>query len=76
MWPGAKPLLFEKSSPGRTALSLPALDVPAAPLPTELIWAEVDLPELSELEAARHYLRLSQMNFCCQSNILSGNKTR
>ena len=63
MWQAEEPLLFEMSSPGRTAFSLPALDVPAAELPAELIRAEVNLPEISELELVRHYVRLSQKNF-------------
>jgi glycine dehydrogenase subunit 2 len=63
MWQAEEPLLFEMSSPGRTAFSLPELDVPAAELPAELIRAEVNLPEISELELVRHYVRLSQKNF-------------
>ena len=63
MWQAQEPLLFEMSSPGRTAYSLPGLDVPAAPLPEELVRAEVNLPEISELELVRHFTRLSQKNF-------------
>ena len=63
MWQAPEPLLFEMSSPGRTAFSLPELDVPEAPLPEELVREEVNLPEISELELVRHYVRLSQKNF-------------
>lgn len=65
MWQAPEPLLFEMSSPGRTAYSLPELDVPEAELPQELVRdAEaLNLPEISELELVRHYLRLSQKNF-------------
>ncbi|MBN1217929.1 MAG: aminomethyl-transferring glycine dehydrogenase subunit GcvPB [Anaerolineae bacterium] len=63
MWQSPEPLLFEMSSPGRTAFSLPELDVPETPLPNDLVRDEVDLPEISELELVRHYLRLSQKNF-------------
>jgi glycine dehydrogenase subunit 2 len=58
-----EPLLFEMSSPGRTAFSLPELDVPETLLPEELVRDEVNLPEISELELVRHYVRLSQKNF-------------
>ena len=63
MWQAEEPLLFEMSSPGRTAFSLPALDVPETPLPAGLTRDEVKLPEISELELVRHYVRLSQKNF-------------
>jgi glycine dehydrogenase subunit 2 len=65
MWQAPEPLLFEMSSPGRTAYSLPELDVPETELPQELVRdAEaLNLPEISELELVRHYLRLSQKNF-------------
>ncbi len=58
-----EPLLFELSSPGRTAFSLPTLDVPASPLPQELVREAVNLPEISELDLVRHYVHLSQKNF-------------
>jgi glycine dehydrogenase subunit 2 len=68
MWQAPEPLLFEMSSPGRTAFSLPELDVPETPLPEELIRDEVNLPEISELELVRHYVRLSQKNFSIDSH--------
>jgi glycine dehydrogenase subunit 2 len=58
-----EPLLYEMGSPGRTAFSLPALDVPEAALPADLLRDELNLPELSELELVRHYTHLSQKNF-------------
>jgi glycine dehydrogenase subunit 2 len=57
------PTLYETSVNGRTGLELPALDVPEAPLPDGLVRADNGLPELSELDVVRHYLRLSQRNF-------------
>lgn len=63
MWQHPEPLLFEMSSPGRTAFSLPELDVPETPLPAGLTRNKVNLPEISELELVRHYVRLSQNNF-------------
>ena len=57
-----EPLIFDLSSPGRTAFTLPALDVPAAPLPAHTR-ADLRLPEVSELDFVRHYTHLSQKNF-------------
>lgn len=55
-------LLFEMGSPGRTAASLPGLDVPAADIPADLLRSDLPLPELSEIEVVRHFTRLSQLN--------------
>jgi len=53
--------LFELSSPGRQAWSLPKLDVPAVDA-GEVARKDNDLPELSEVDVARHFTRLSVMN--------------
>jgi glycine dehydrogenase subunit 2 len=53
--------LFELSSPGRQAWSLPALDVPAVDV-GETARKDNDLPEVSEVDVARHFARLSIMN--------------
>jgi len=55
--------LYEISHPGRTAVSLPKLDVPEAPLPEEWLRDALPLPELSEPDLVRHYVRLSQLNY-------------
>jgi glycine dehydrogenase subunit 2 len=61
---GAEPIIYELSKPGRTAATLPALDVPEADLPAAaLLRTEVELPEVSELDLMRHYVRLSQLNW-------------
>jgi glycine dehydrogenase subunit 2 len=57
-----EPLIYELSSPGRTAFTLPELDVPAASLPSEMLRDDLDLPEVSELDFVRHYVHLSQKN--------------
>ena len=62
-----EPLIFERGTPGRTGASLAPLDVPAAD-PKALFGASfreepAHLPEVSEPEAFRHYVRLSQQNF-------------
>ncbi|MFQ5927249.1 MAG: aminomethyl-transferring glycine dehydrogenase subunit GcvPB, partial [Terriglobia bacterium] len=61
-------LIFEKSSPGKHAYSLPRLDVPAVK-PEEVLGAEFvrreieDFPEVSEIEIIRHFTRLSSWNY-------------
>ena len=57
-------LIFELSSPGRSAdAQYPQVPVEAT-VPTSLLRARPPLlPEVSELQAVRHYTRLSQLNF-------------
>ncbi len=59
----AEPTVYELSVPGRRAVELPPLDVPEAELPHGLLRADNGLPELSQLDVVRHYLRLSQRNY-------------
>jgi len=61
-------LLFERSSPGKKAYQLPDLDVPAVDPITALGVANVrkeieGFPEVSEVEAIRHFTRLSTWNY-------------
>jgi glycine dehydrogenase subunit 2 len=61
-------LLFEISSPGKKAYQLPELDVPdvdpAEVLGQENVRSEIEgFPEVSEVEAIRHFTRLSTWNF-------------
>lgn len=61
-------LIFEKSKTGRKGYTLPALDVPARSaselLPGDCIRKTAAiLPEVSENEISRHYIRLSQLNY-------------
>ena len=58
-----EPLIFEISSPGRTAFTLPGLDVPESDLPGDYVREDLKLPEVSELDFVRHYTHLSQMNY-------------
>jgi len=58
-----EPLLYELSSPGRRALRLPEVDVPKVALPEGLIREDLPLPELSEIDVVRHFVRLSQLNY-------------
>src|SRR5437660_7937464 len=61
-------LIFEMSSPGRVAFSLPEPDVPVADvralIPARYLRRKAaELPEVSELDVVRHYTRLSQLNY-------------
>jgi len=56
-------LIFEISRPGRCAAVLPALDVPPADLPKELLREDLPLPEVAEVDLVRHYMRLSHLNY-------------
>ena len=58
----SEPLIYEISRAGRRAVSLPACDVPEAPLPADAVRADLPLPEVSEIDVVRHYTRLSQLN--------------
>jgi glycine dehydrogenase subunit 2 len=63
-----EPLLFENSSPGKRGYQLPDLDVPpvdaAEVLGAQNTRAEIeDFPEVSEVEAIRHFTRLSTHNY-------------
>jgi len=63
-----EPLIFEKSAPGKSAYTLPQLDVEDIPveeiLDSKYLRAEVDgFPEVSEVELIRHYTRLSTWNY-------------
>ncbi len=62
-----EPLIFEVSSPGRRAYSLPELEVPDVSLdeclPSRELRTEApELPEVSEIDLVRHFTRLSQLN--------------
>src|SRR5579862_2273889 len=61
-------LLFERSSPGKRAYQLPELDVPAVDAEDALGAGNVreqieGFPEVSEVEAIRHFTRLSTWNY-------------
>ncbi len=60
-------LIFERSKPGRRAVTLPDLDVPAAKidslLPAAALRSQAPrLPEVSQQDLVRHYTRLSSRN--------------
>ncbi len=62
----SEPLIFELSSPGRTGVRPPLpqfepVDVATA-LPESEPRQDLDLPEVSEVDVMRHFVRLSQRN--------------
>src|SRR5438046_6781446 len=61
-------LIFERTSPGKSGVELPPLDVPAvAPeqvLGQDLVRSEIEgFPEVSEVDVIRHFTRLSTWNY-------------
>jgi glycine dehydrogenase subunit 2 len=67
-----EPVLFERGSKGRSGYDLPPVGESESnvdSVPDDLCRNDVeDLPELSEMEVLRHYLRLSQWNFSAATN--------
>ena len=63
-------LIFEKSVSGRRGFQIPASDVPVkAEVPAQYQRSQkCELPEVTELDCVRHYTRLSQLNFCVDTN--------
>jgi glycine dehydrogenase subunit 2 len=58
-----EPTVYELSAPGRSGIDVPEPDVPEAALPDALLRRDNGLPELSQRDVVRHFLRLSQQNF-------------
>lgn len=59
-------LIFERSTQGHKGYDLPALDVPQMDklIPDEyLADADLELPEIAEIDLVRHYTNLSRRNF-------------
>jgi glycine dehydrogenase subunit 2 len=63
--PRQEPLVFERSGQGKVGYSLPALDVPeVTAIPEGLLRPEIaGETEVTEVEVARHFTRLSRLNF-------------
>jgi len=69
----SEPLIFEKSRPGRCAVSLPEVELKREKIekfiPSEhLRKKELGLPQVTELELVRHFIRISQKNMCIDTN--------
>ena len=57
-----EPTVYEMSKSGRQGVKMPAPDVPTTEIPDNLRRDNLDLPEISEMDAVRHFTRLSQLN--------------
>ncbi|MDR1316778.1 MAG: aminomethyl-transferring glycine dehydrogenase subunit GcvPB [Spirochaetales bacterium] len=56
--------VWDYSVPGREGVALPDVDVPGCELPPGIPQRkELPLPEISELDAVRHFTRLSRLNY-------------
>ncbi|HEO70918.1 MAG TPA: glycine dehydrogenase subunit 2, partial [Candidatus Hydrogenedentes bacterium] len=63
------PLIFEQSHPGRRGVTWDALDVPEASVDAALCRQKAaELPEVSELDAVRHFTNLSRRNIGVDTN--------
>ncbi len=61
-------LTFDRSSPGRKGVLLPALDVPESPLPDErFLRDDLRLPEMAQNEIIRYFVGLSRLNYSVDS---------
>lgn len=58
-----EPLIYDMSVPGRIGVNLPDCDVPESDLPADLLRDDLEMPEVSELQVVRHFLRLSHLNY-------------
>jgi glycine dehydrogenase subunit 2 len=65
----AEPLIYELSRPGRMGVSLPEVDVPPTDIPAGLSRDDLDLPEADQLSVIRHFTRLSQLNYCIDTQM-------
>ena len=63
----AEPTIFEISSPGREGVKIPDSDVTKSVLPEGLLRDNLILPEVSELDAVRHFTNLSKLNYSIDS---------
>ncbi len=67
-------LIFEKSRPNRKGYTLPRLEIDQvdinSEIPENLIRKEdAALPEISESEVARHFVKLSNLNHCIEKGL-------
>jgi glycine dehydrogenase subunit 2 len=58
-----EPLIYDLGSAGRKVDTLlTKCDVPEGAIPADLLRGDLDLPEVSEQDTVRHFVRLSQLN--------------
>ncbi|MFH1050550.1 MAG: aminomethyl-transferring glycine dehydrogenase subunit GcvPB [bacterium] len=62
--------LFEKSRAGRKGYTLPAIDIPQEQIPENYLRKiDLHLPEVSENEIARHFTKLSHLNYSIEEGL-------
>lgn len=59
----AEPTIFDLSVPGRKGVTFPKSDVPETALPEGFLREDLPFPEISELDAVRHFTSMSQKNY-------------
>ena len=59
----AEPTIFDLSVPGRKGVTFQESDVPETALPEGFLRDNLLFPEISELDAVRHFTRISQKNY-------------
>ncbi len=64
-----EPLIFDVSRPGREGVPVPRCTVPETPVPAAWVRRAPGLPEVSEVDVMRHYVRLSHLNYSVDSGI-------
>lgn len=58
-----EPTIFDLSVPGRKGVTFPEPDVPEIALPEAFLREDLPIPEMSEMDAVRHFSSLSQKNY-------------
>ena len=67
-----EPVIYELSEPGRCGVALPAPDPtldPADLLPADQLRSDLPLPQVSQVDVVRHFVRLSQRNFSIDTDM-------
>ncbi len=59
----SEPTIYELSSPGRIGVRFPESDVPSYAVPDDLLRADLQFPELAEIDVVRHFTHLSSLNY-------------
>jgi glycine dehydrogenase subunit 2 len=62
-----EPLIFDVSRPDREGVAVPRCTVPETPVPPAWVRRAPALPEVSEVDVMRHYVRLSHLNYSVDS---------
>jgi glycine dehydrogenase subunit 2 len=64
-----EPTIYELSSEGRQGTRFPESDVPVTLLPQGFVREDLPLPELSEMDTVRHFVKLSTFNYGIDSGL-------